>query len=79
VQALPMATRRLLIAAERSGDLETVFSTLAADMAAEVERRSERLLAVMEPALIVTMFLIIGSLLMSIMLPMLTLSSRVGT
>jgi general secretion pathway protein F len=64
---LPMATRKLLIAAERSGDMESVFATLATDMADEVERRSSRLLAVLEPLLIVVMFLIIGSLLISIL------------
>jgi type II secretory pathway component PulF len=75
---LPMATRKLLIAAERSGDMESVFATLATDMADEVERRSSRLLAVLEPLLIVVMFLIIGSLLISILLPLLTLTSKVA-
>jgi len=76
VSALPLATRRLLIAAERSGDLETAFSTLSADMAEEVDRRSQRLLAVLEPLLIVFIFLVIGTLLMAILLPMLTMSGR---
>jgi len=78
VAQLPMATRKLLIAAERSGDMESVFATLAGDMADEVERRSNRLLAVLEPLLIVVMFLIIGSLLVSILLPLLTLTSKVA-
>ncbi len=76
VSAFPVATRRLLIASERSGDLETAFGTLAADTADEVDRRSARLLAAMEPVLTVLMFLVIGTLLMSIMLPMLTLTSK---
>ena len=76
VSALPLATRRLLIAAERSGDLETAFTTLSADMADEVDRRSKRLLAVLEPLLIVFMFLIIGSMLMAILLPMLTIGGQ---
>lgn len=78
VTTLPLATRRLLIAAERSGDLEHAFTTLAQDMADEVDKKSARALAALEPALIVFMFLIIGSLLMSILLPMLTLTSRVA-
>ncbi|MFN0012059.1 MAG: type II secretion system F family protein [Phycisphaerales bacterium] len=78
VLSLPLATRRLLIAAERAGDLESAFTTLAGDMTEEVERRSGRLIAVMQPAVIIIMFLIIGSLLAAIMIPMLTLSSRVG-
>jgi type II secretory pathway component PulF len=77
VVALPLATRRLLIAAERSGDLENAFHTLAADMSDEVEKTSARLLAVLEPALILVMFTIIGTLLMALMLPMLTLSSKI--
>ncbi len=75
--ALPLPTRRLLVAAERSGDLTPAFETLAQDMSDEVERRSARLLAVLEPALIVLMFLIIGSVLMAIMIPLLNLSSMV--
>ncbi len=76
VSTLPLSTRRLLIAAERSGDLEHAFATLAQDMTDEVDKKSSRALAAMEPLLIVVMFLIIGSLLMSILLPMLTLSSN---
>jgi type II secretory pathway component PulF len=78
VEALPLPTRRLLVASERSGDLENAFTTLAADMADEVDRRSTRLLALLEPALIVLMFLIIGSLLVSILLPLLTMDIRGG-
>jgi general secretion pathway protein F len=74
VTSFPIATRRLLVAAERSGDMEHAFGTLAADMTDEVDRSSSRLLAVLEPALIVVMFLIIGSLLLSLLLPMLTIS-----
>lgn len=77
VTALPMPTRRLLIAAERSGDLQSAFETLASDMAEEVDRKSSRLLAVLEPGLIVMMFLVIGSLLLSIMIPLMNLSAAV--
>ena len=78
VKSLPLATRRLLIAAERGGDMESAFTTLAGDMTDEVERRSERLISFMQPAVVIVMFLIIGSLLMSILMPMMTLTSRVG-
>ncbi len=77
VDALPMPTRRLLIAAERSGDLQNAFDTLAQDTAEELDRRSSRLLAALEPILIVIMFLMIGSLLLSIMIPLMKLSSQV--
>lgn len=78
VSEFPISTRRLLIAAERSGDMESAFTMLAGDMTDEVDRRAGRLLAVMEPLLIVFMFLIIGSLLMAILLPMLTLTNKIG-
>lgn len=78
VKDFPIATRRLLIAAERSGDMESAFTTLAGDMTDEVDKRSSRLLAFMEPLLIVVMFAMIGSLLLSIMLPLLSLTNNVG-
>jgi general secretion pathway protein F len=79
VDALPLSTRRLLIAAERAGDLESVFETLAEDMAVELERKSTRALAALEPALIVFMFLIIGSLVLSIMIPLISSAANAGT
>lgn len=74
VDALPFATRKLLIAAERSGDLDAAFETLSADMADEVDKKSERLMALLEPAVILTMFALIGPLLLAIALPLLTMS-----
>ena len=67
-----------MIASERSGDLEAAFNTLATDMAEDVQQRSDRLLAVLEPMLIVVMFLLIGSLLLAIMIPMLTITNSIG-
>jgi type II secretory pathway component PulF len=78
VTELPVATRRLLIAAERGGDMESAFNTLATDMTDEVERRSERLIQFMQPAVVVVMFLVIGSLLVSILLPLMTLTNNMG-
>jgi len=79
VTALPLGTRRLLIAAERAGDLESAFNSLAGDMTDEVDRRSARLLAILQPLLIVVMFVIIGTLLASVMVPLLTLSSKMAS
>ncbi len=76
VEAFPLAVRRLLIAADRAGDLETAFSGLADDQAKELGKRTDRLLALLEPLLIVFVFLIIGTLVLSLMIPMLTLSSQ---
>lgn len=76
VESLPLATRRLLIAADRSGDLETAFDSLANDTAALVDQRTARLLAAMEPVLIVVMFLVIGGMLLSIMIPLMNASMQ---
>lgn len=78
VAALPLSTRRLLIAAERAGDMESAFASLASDMIDEVERSSARALAVLQPMLIIFMFLGIGSLLMAFLIPLLSLASGVG-
>jgi type II secretory pathway component PulF len=77
VDAFPLQVRRLMIAAERSGDLQNAFDTLAQDTSDELDRRSSRLLAMLEPLLIVLMFTIIGSLLLSIMIPLMKLSQQV--
>ncbi|MEO1007290.1 MAG: type II secretion system F family protein [Planctomycetota bacterium] len=76
VEAVPLSVRKLLIAAERSGDIEKAFDSLADDMAEEVERRSERALAVLEPALIIFMFLMIGTMVIAIMLPLFTATAN---
>lgn len=78
VDALPLATRRLLIAAERSGELDSAFDNVSADLSAEVDKRSERLLALLEPLLIVGMFVLIGAMLLSIMIPLITLTGTGG-
>lgn len=75
VTTFPLATRRLLIAADRAGDLESAFSALADDMAVELDKRSSRLLAALEPLLLVLLFLAIGTLMMSVMVPLLTATS----
>jgi type II secretory pathway component PulF len=76
VTTLPLATRRLLVAADRAGDMESAFESLATDMSDELDRRSARLLAFIEPLLIVGMFLMIGTLLLSIMIPLITMTSK---
>ncbi len=75
VEALPMATRRLLVAADQAGDLESAFDSLAKDHAQEVEKKTDRLMAVLEPLLIVILFLIVGTIILAIMLPMLNMTS----
>ena len=76
VTALPIPTRRLLIAAERAGDMESAFELLAEDMTEELERLSARLLAALEPAMLLLMFAVIGSLVMAIMLPIIQMATK---
>lgn len=76
VTALPVPTRRLLIAAERSGDLESAFGTLADDLTEELDRRTARLMAALEPGLIVVMFLVVGTMILAIMIPLIKSSAQ---
>jgi len=77
VDAFPLATRRLLIAADKAGDLESAFGGLSEDLAAEVNKQSDRLLAILEPLLIVLVFILVGGLIASIMIPLLTATGSV--
>jgi general secretion pathway protein F len=74
VDALPLATRRLLIAAERGGDLDSAFDALASDAADEVDTRAARLLALLEPLVIAGMFLLLAPLIIAVAVPMLTVN-----
>lgn len=74
---LPLAVRKLLIAADRAGDLETAFSSLADDLTEKLDHRTRSLLALLEPAIIVLVFIPIGGMILSIMVPLLNLSSQV--
>lgn len=75
VETLPLATRRLLVAADQGGDLESAFDSLARDHAQEVDKKTDRLMAILEPVLIVILFLIVGTIILAIMLPMLNMTS----
>lgn len=77
VEALPLSTRKLLVAADQAGDLESAFESLAKDHAANVDKRTARLMAVLEPLLIIILFFIVGTMILAIMLPMLNLSSAI--
>ncbi len=77
VDSLPNATRRLLIAADQGGELDSAFDALAQDHANEVDTRTARLMAVLEPLLIVVLFVVIGVVIVSVMLPMFSVTSNV--
>lgn len=75
VESLPEATRRLLVAADQGGDLDDAFDALATDHALEVDKKTARLMAILEPLLIVVLFLIVGTIILAIMLPMFNMTS----
>ncbi len=74
VDLLPLATRRLLVAADQAGDLGSAFDSLAHDHAQEVDKKTARLMAILEPLLVVILFLIVGSIIIAIMFPMFTMA-----
>ncbi|HVZ93353.1 MAG TPA: type II secretion system F family protein [Phycisphaerales bacterium] len=78
VEELPLSTRRLLIAAERGGDLETAFDSLSGDLSNEVDTRAGRLTALLEPLLICLMFALIAPLILAIAIPMMTARTSPG-
>ena len=78
VDELPLSTRRLLMAADRSGDMDSAFDSLATATSEEVEQRSARLLAVLEPAMIVGVFAMIAPLIVAVAVPMLTARTGAG-
>ncbi len=77
VESLPLATRKLLVAADQAGDLESAFDSLAKDHSQNVDKKTDRLMAILEPLLIVILFLIIGPMILAIMLPMMNMTGSV--
>ena len=74
VDSLPLSTRKLLVAADQAGDLDSAFDALARDHSQNVDKRTDRLMAVLEPLLIIILFLIVGSMILAIMLPMMNMT-----
>lgn len=74
VESLPLPTRKLLVAADQAGDLESAFDALAKDHAGNVDKKTARLMAILEPLLIVLLFVIVGTLILAIMLPMMNMA-----
>jgi len=77
VTALPLATRKLLNAADRAGDLEPTFESLTAEYAERSEEASSRLLSLLGPAILVVVFLFVGAIVLALMIPLMNLSSAI--
>ncbi|MBL0926791.1 MAG: type II secretion system F family protein [Phycisphaerales bacterium] len=78
VDALPLATRRLLMAADRAGDLDSAFDSLASTTADEVDKRAARLLGLIEPAALIALFLVLGPVIVAIAVPLITRATSAG-
>jgi len=78
VTALPVATRKLLVAADRAGDLEPTFESLTQEYAERSEEASSRLLSLLGPAILVVVFLFVGAIVLALMIPLMNLSSAIS-
>jgi type II secretory pathway component PulF len=68
---------QLLRLGEQSGELSTVLAKLAERYRAEAKRSGERLAAVLEPAAVVIMAILIGTVVMAAVLPLVALGNLV--
>lgn len=73
----PIVTHMIAIG-EKSGELESMLSTIADSYATEVDARLRGLTSILEPLMIVFMGVVVGFIVFSVMLPMLQLSSMAG-
>lgn len=74
----PPALRRMIGVGERSGSLETMLEKSAAGYEREVEAVLTALMALLEPALILVMGVIVGFVVLSILLPIFAMNQMVG-
>lgn len=68
---------KLMVMGEKTGDLDQVMSKVAKMSAEEVDDTINRRLALVEPALVITMSVVVGIILLSVMLPLLGILSGI--
>jgi general secretion pathway protein F len=73
----PLVTHMIAIG-ERSGQLESMLNNVARSYEVQVDARLRALTSILEPAMIVMMGLVVAFIVMSILLPMLQISSFAG-
>ena len=69
---------RMLLAGERSGDMETVLERLADHLEEDYVDRVDRLVSVIDPVLSGVMLVTVGVSLLSVMLPLIGMMSAIG-
>ncbi|MGI9473858.1 MAG: type II secretion system F family protein [Rubripirellula sp.] len=75
VTFIPPETAQLMVTAERSGKIAEVLEDVGAFYEEEAERRIKRLVVALEPAIIVIMGVLVAGIVMSVMLPLLDVST----
>jgi len=76
--ALPIMAVRMLRLGEETGQLPLVSSRIAALYESKLERSLERALGIVGPLAIVTISIIVGGLIVSVMTSLLSVSQLVG-
>lgn len=69
---------RLIQTGERAGRLDDVMQQMAAHYEEEIDDRLSALVALVEPVLVILLSVIIGGILLSVMLPMISILSAIG-
>lgn len=75
---IPPLVPRMVRIGEESGTLQSMFGHIADMYEEEMEKNIERLLALAQPAILLTMGLVIGTVLMAVLLPLADVSSLAG-
>jgi type II secretory pathway component PulF len=75
VDFIPPETAQLMSTAERSGRVAEVLEDIGSFYEEEAERRIKRLVVTLEPAIIIVMGIMVAGIVMSVMLPLLDVST----
>ena len=69
---------RLRLSGEKTGRLDDVMKNMAAQYETDVEESLSGVVALIEPTLVILLSVIIGSILLSVMLPLIGILSAIG-
>ena len=72
---VPPETTQLMATSERTGRVAEVLEDIGAFYEEEAERRIKRLVVMLEPAIIIAMGIVVAGIVMSVMLPLLDVST----
>lgn len=78
VPEFPSLLAKLLKVARKTGTLDDVLETLAETYDRALKRRLKRITAVLEPALVMILSIMVGGILLLVMLPLIQIMSSIG-